>query len=492
MPFLLLAAQPAWAADAELPLQLRLAADAGEPGLFRYATERYDGSTPLTTGFELSFTGTIPASDRVAVTFVLTLTLPGKGSTALQELEVNATFEAEDGEPVVIPATADGPEVIATAWIATSAGGAQVVLLEVFVPVGGPAFSLGEQKVLKEISLTGAHGVANSIRDAVEHRFVTGVSNGEAILTTLATASALSATTAAGSGSDIVLDVDVHCDLVDDSVKTRPVRIDGLQQKLQLPVQRSIQVVTHVTAGAGASLAVAGVQSAAGPSELVIIVTPTVVVEAPAPQVLLNARVALLSGGGLMQVEGAMDRTQVLKEISGRATEPNTGRAGREARRTFVVGYQDNEPVTMAIETGTVLIFTPTSIGLDANQLDVQFSTRELFGEAGRFPFATPSGQKWIDLPETRSVELTTRVAAADGQTMALGGRLFERLVAGRSDDAETLVVATSNPAAGGGVRLDARLAQIFRTTVGSKKNRTDTEHSLEERVDCTELEPGP
>ena len=146
----LIAVPKTWAGDSEVPVSMQLLAEPGQNGVLRYVADRYDVrgasfgdplSIPVATGFELSFVGTIPSAGIVKVKLDLVLWLAEKGSQrnpgGVQELTVAAEFEVADGIPVVIPETANGPEIVATPRIVLDEGGSPTaVLLKVDVPIG--------------------------------------------------------------------------------------------------------------------------------------------------------------------------------------------------------------------------------------------------------------------------------------------------------------------------------------------------------------------
>ena len=172
MAFLLLAAQSVSAAESPLPMRLTLVAEADRTGVLRYVTRRYEivdpkgkagrvEAKPVATGFELSFVGTIPSAGRVEVTLNLTLTLPknekkpGRRPTRTEQFNVAATFEAADGESVLIPGTKDGPAIVVTPRIVTDSLGPEAVFLEVKLPLGGREVSLPAQRLVKYSDLVG-------------------------------------------------------------------------------------------------------------------------------------------------------------------------------------------------------------------------------------------------------------------------------------------------------------------------------------------------
>ena len=512
----LIAAPKAWAAggDSEVPMSIRLLAEAGQEGVLHYVAEHYDvrGASsrdpltiPVATGFELSFVGTIPSAGRVKVNLDLVLWLAEKGSRRdpgeVQELTVATEFEVADGDSVVIPETANGPRIVATPRIVAGDGSPTAVLLEVDVPIGGRAVALPRQQLVKQISLLGAEGSANSIHEAAGHSFVTGVTDGEAILTTLETGAELAATTEMATttdgGTSIRMDLAVGCDLVDDPAATKWVRgKKALSQKMHLPVARSVQVDTVASALDGQTFVLAGIETGDGETAILVFVTPRQVVDAPVPQVMLQARIVLVGGGGDVEgVEGSPHRTNHTKTVTTQASEPRTGLLFQSAERSFVVGHRDGEDVTLSLESETALEFTPSTLPSGDLLLGVHLAWKDFEAEATRLSLAEASGKKFVEVPQTRSLELVTNVAVRDGETVVLGGRFFEQNLPKSTHKLESLFFATANVLDDGAVRLEGRLIRVDEeTTRGSKNNHRsgEVEQNLNQELICAEIEPTP
>ena len=507
----LIAVPKTWAGNSEVPMSMQLLAEPGQNGVLRYVADRYDVrgasfrdplSTPVTTGFELSFVGTIPSAGRVKVKLDLVLWLAEKHSRRhpgeVQELTVAAEFEVADGDSYVIPETVNGPEVVATPRIVLDDGGSPTaVLLKVDVPIGGRAVALPRQRLVKNISLIGTEGSVNSIHEAAGHSFVTGVTDGEAILTTLETGARLAArtatTTATDGGTSIrMMDFAVGCDLVDDNVATKRVRGKALSHKLHLPVARSVHVDTVASVRDGSTIVLAGIQAGEGDTEIHVFVTPRVV-DAPAPQVQLEARILLIGGGGVDEVEGTPHRNRHLKTVSTQATEPRTGLLFQSAERSFVVGHRHGEDVTLSLESETALVFTPSTLPSGDHLIGVNLAWKDFEADAPRFSLGKGSKKKFVELPESRSLELVTNVAVRDGETVVLGGRVFEQNLPKSTHKLESLFFATANVLGDGAVRLEGRLVRVDEETTRESRHRaSEVEQSLNEELFCAEIETTP
>ena len=504
----LIAAPKAWAGrgDSEVPVSMQLLAEAGQKGVLHYVAERYDVrgvssgdplTIPVTTGFELSFVGTIPSAGRVKVKLDLVLWLAEKGwhrnPGEVQEFTVAAEFEVADGDSVVIPETANGPQIVATPHIIAGDGSPTVVLLKVDVPIGGRAVALPKQQLVKQISLVGTEGSANSIHEATGHSFVTGVTDGEAILTTLETGGQLAATTATDGGMSIRMDLVVGCDLVDDPVATKWVRGKALSQKLHLPVARSVRVDTVVSARDRDTFVLAGIETGDGETTILVFVTPRMV-DAPAPQVMLQARIVLVGGGGdVAEVEGSTHRTNHVKTVTTQASEPRAGLLFQSTERSFVVGHRGGEDVTLSLESETALEFTPSTLPSGDLLLGVHLAWKDFEADAPRHSLVKASGKKFVELPESRSLELVTNVAVRDGETVVLGGRFFEQNLPKSTNKLESLFFATANVLDDGAVRLEGRLVRVDEeTTRGSRHRAGEVEQNLNQELFCAEIEPTP
>lgn len=505
----LIAAPMAWAARgySEVPMSLQLLAEEGQKGVLRYVAERYDTrgvssgdplTIPVVTGFELSFVGTIPSAGRVKVKLDLVLWLAKKGwyrnSGEVQEFTVATEFEVADGDSIVIPETANGPQIIATPRIVAGDGSPTAVSLKVNVPIGGRAVALPRQRLVKQISLLGTEGSANSIREAAGHSFVTGMTDDEAILTTLETGAGLAATTATDGGTSIRMDLAVGCDLVDDPVTTKWFYGGGLPQKLHLPVTRSVHVDTVASAHDGETFVIAGIETGDRKNAILVFVTPQRVVDAPAPQVLLQARIVLAGGSGdVAKVEGSTHRTNNVKRVTTQASEPRTGLLFQGAERSFVVGHRDGEDVTLSLESETALEFTPSTLPSGDLLLGVHLVWKDFEAEAPRLSLVKASGNKFVELPETRSLELVTNVAVRDGETVVLGGRSFDQNLRKSTRKLESLLFATANVLDDGAVRLEGRLIRVDEeTTRRPRYLASEVEQNLSQELLCAEIEPAP
>jgi hypothetical protein len=488
----------------DVPVSIQLVSEVNQTGVLHYVAERYQDSggsngnplaVPVETGFELSFVGEIPSAGRVKVTLNLVLKLAEGGlrgkPVGVRELTVAASFEAADGDSVLIPETVNGPSIVATPRIVTVNSGPTMVYLEVRVPIGGNEFALPRQQLVKNISLLGTEESDNRVRETTGHSFLTGVADDKAVLTTLETGALLAARTSTNGGSTIGMDIAVDCEVVDDSVATKRVRDDGFWREIQLPVARSVSVDTMANIRSGDTFVLAGIESGNGENAILIFATPMLVVGSPVPQVHLEARIVLIGGGGnVAEVEGSTERTRYLKQITSRASEPRTGLLLDSAQQTFVVGYRAGEPVTLTLESGTVLEFEPTTLAPGELSLGLRLTRTEFAAETRRFPFVTASGKQWVDLPEMRSLELHTNFAANAGETVALAGYLLNRNLPKSSQRGESVVFATVDVLADGAVRLDGRLTAVAEETGLSKKGPTEVEQSVEEELMCAEIEP--
>jgi hypothetical protein len=517
-----------WAAKQapEVPFSLQLVADEGQAGTLRYAASRYqvqaskskDGrleATAVVTGFELSFLGAIPSAGRVEVSLELALTLPwkwkGKAISHLRTFRVAATIEAADGESVVIPETKSGPAIVVTPRIIADAGRPAAVFLKVEVPMGGEELLLPTQRVLRSIQLIGTHGSENSTRQAAGHNFVTGVNHGMAVLTSLETGAEL-ATVVSREGDTVTgLEIATTWELVDHPVITEQVLIDGLHQAIQLPVSRTLTVETMVSAASGQTLALAGaVAGGANPTEILILVSPALLEDAPVPQSLVETRFVLAAGGAgdLAPLEGATERTNILKQLKAEVSEPGSAKLLQREKQSFVVGDRDGETVTLMVESDTALKFSSETLAPGELLLGLDLSAVSFAPEPPKFPLNTASGIKAVELPETRILELNTDVSLRDGESIAAGGGLLEWISPEDSQTTETVFIGTAN-VDGGMVRFEGRLAQaaVQSSQPGdgpneveyecngsfnrqSKREPGGVEHNIEESLQCRKIVP--
>jgi hypothetical protein len=487
------------------PLTLRLIAEQGQTGILRYVADQYYVSGPaedakvesVTTGFELSFVGSIPSPDQVHVALDLTLTLPDArprgGTNGVQVLRVVNSFDAADGVPVLIPKTPDGPAIVATPHIVVGEAGAPAVLLQVAIPVGSQLLSLAPQKLMRNIKVVGTHGSDNSIRQATGHSFLTGVSAGEAVLSSVESGIELKAGISTDGATIVGLNIEVDCDFIDEPVATKTVRIDGLLQELQLPVARSLTVETVADFAPGQTMVLAGVEtSEANGTQIIVLATPNPIGGAPLPQVLVEARVALAAGGGVNPFEGATDRTETQKRYTTAATEPKSGALLQSAEQGFVVGYPNDVPAQLSLESNTFLQFTPKTLAGGKLQLDVNVTSVGFAPASPQFPLVTLKGEKLVDLPQTKILKLDSHVVVQDRETLILAGALSELGLAKSSQKLEWLFFGTAQLRADGSVLFDERLAEVAERTTLSKRVQNDTVHIVKEQLQCLELEPSP
>ncbi|HEY5625572.1 MAG TPA: hypothetical protein VIT93_03680, partial [Dehalococcoidia bacterium] len=361
--------------------------------------------------------------------------------------------------------------------------------------------------------LIGTEGSENSIREAAGHSFVTGVSEGTAVLTTLESGTGLATAISTEEDTGIGLDITVGCDLVDEPVATASAFIDGLSQDLQLPVARSLTVETVATFAPGQTLALAGILAGdTDPTEIFILVTPNLIEGAPVRQALVEAKVALVGSGGndIEPVEGATELTNTLKELTAEASEPDTARLVQRAKQTFVVGEQEGETVALSVDSETTLEFSPQTLAPGELLLGLGLSAVSFAPEPPRFPLNTASGTQWVELPETRILRLNTKLALGDGATVEVGGGLHERLVPESSEEIETQFFGTAT-VVDGVVRFEGRLVQVVRKQgsepeispenveyqcSGSFRHRSKAgpdgvEHSVEEVLQCLKVPQG-
>ncbi|MGR8953230.1 MAG: hypothetical protein ACU83V_12580 [Gammaproteobacteria bacterium] len=486
------------------PLTLQLIAEQEQTGILRYAADRHYVSGPASdariesavTGFELSFVGSIPSPGQVHVALHLTLTVPDSpppgGTNGVRELSVVTSFDAADGDTLFIPETPDGPAIAATPRIVAGGTRAPAVLLQVEIPVGGQLLSLGAQKLLRNIRLVGTHGSDNSFRQATGHSFLTGVSAGEAVLSSAESGTGLKAGISTDGATTIGLNIEVDCDFVDEPVATRTVRIDGLMQKLQLPVARSLTVETAADFAPGQTMALAGVKTGdPDGAEIIVLATPRLIDGAPLPQALVEAQVALVSGDA-NPVEGTTERTQKQKSYTTAAAEPKSGALLQSAEQAFVVGYPDDAPARLLLKSSTSLQFRPTTLAPGELQLDVNLTSVGFAPASPQFPLVTLKGEKLVDLPQTQVLKLDSHVAVHDGETIAIAGALSNLDFAGSSQKLESLFFGTAKLGADGSVRFDGRLVETAKQTTMSKKDQHDTVHTVKEQLQCLESAPSP
>ena len=127
----------------------------------------------------------------------------------------------------------------------------------------------------------------------------------------------------------------------------------------------------------GNTFVLAGIQAGERDTEILVFVTPRLV-DAPAPQVSLEARIVLIGGGGgVEEVEGSPHRSRHLKSVATRASEPRAGLLFQSAERSFVVGHRDGEDVTLSLESETVLEFTPYTLPSDDLLLGVNLAWKD-------------------------------------------------------------------------------------------------------------------
>ena len=487
------------------PLTLRLIAEQGQTGVLRYVADRYYVSGPaedaevesVATGFELSFVATIPSPGLVHVALDLTLTLPDTpppgGTNEVHVLSVVTSFEVADGVSMFVPETPDGPAIVATPKIVVGGAGAPAVLLQVAIPVGGQLVSLAAQNLVSDISVVGTHGSYNSIRQATGHSFLTGVSAGEAVLSSAESGTGLKAGISTDGATIIGLNIEVDCDFVDQPVATKTVRIDGLLQELQLPVARSLTIETVADLAPGQTMVLAGVEtSEPDGTQILVFATPTLIAGAPVPQAVVEARVVLLGGGGVDPFEGRTERTETQKRYSTAATEPKSGVLLQSAEQGFVVGYPHDVPVRLSLESNTSLQFRPTTLAPGELQLDVNVTSVGFAPASPQFPLVTLKGEKLVDLPQTRILKLDSHVAVHDGQTLAMAGGISELDLAKSSQKLEWLFLGRANLRADGSVLFDSQLADVAGQTSLSKKDRHDTVHTVNEQLQCLESAPSP
>jgi hypothetical protein len=515
--------------DSGEPFTLTLVTEAGQTGVFRYVAHRYEVGEPkgkadrveasaVATGFEFSFLGAIKSAGRVEVTLDLTLTLPekhsGKVPTRVKEHRVAATIETADGEPFQVPATKHGPAIVVTPSIIADTVGPQAISLKVEVPVGGEEISMPTQRLVSSVKLIGTNGSKNSIREAAGHSFVTGINEGTAVLTTLQEGTELAAVISSDGGTAMGLEVAVDCDFVDEPVSMEPVLVDGLPQHVQLPVARSLEVETVVSVGSGQTVALAGLFiGGADPTEIIVILTPELLEGTPVPQALVEARLILLAGSGEdpEPVEGATERTQRRKQLTAEATEPGSARLLQQAKQSFIVGDQDGETVRLLVASDTALRFSPRILAPEEILLAIDLSAVDFTPKPPTFPLNTASGPRMVELPETRILELNTDISVFDGQSVAAGAGLLERILPGDSRKTQTIFIGTTNVLDGGMVRLKGQLVQVTEQSIqpgfvpdeveyecsGSFNSQSKTdpdgvEHITEESLQCRKVVPSP
>lgn len=520
----------AWGAKESpgVPFTLTLIAEADRTGVLKYVAKRYDigaqkgradrvEATAISTGFELSFLGTIPSAGRVGVKLNLALTLPKKPSgrkpARVQKFSVAATFEAADGESVLIPETMDGPEIVVTPRIVTGGVGPPELLLQVEVPIGGQEVSLPAQRFDKSIQLVGVEGSKSWIREAAGHSFVTGVSEGTANLTQLQAGAELAAVISTDGDTGVGLEITVGCDLVDEPVATETVRIGSLSQDVQLPVARSLTLQTVVSIHSGDTWVLATVFTGdADPTEIIIFATPHLVVETPVPQALVEARALAASGGTVEPPEGAIERTKNQKELIIEASEPHSGILVQQEKQHFVVGDQDGETITLSMESETALKFSPRTLAPGELLLGVDLSAMSFAPESPQFPLNTASGVMSVECPETQILDLNTNISLYDGQSIALGGGILQWEVPENSEKTELIFLATAGVLDGGVVRLKGQLARAIQQQSNepgivpddvvfecsgsfnrqSKMGPDGVERNVSEALQCLKSEPPP
>jgi hypothetical protein len=507
------------------PLTLRLVAEQGQTGVLRYVADRYYVSGPawdakvesVATGFELRFVGSIPSPGQVHVALDLTLTLPDTprpgGANGAHTLSVVTSFDVANGVPMFIPETPDGPAIVATPRIVVDAAGVPAVLLEVAIPVGSQLVSLAAQRLLRDIRVMGTHGSDNSIRKATGHSFLTGVSAGEAVLSSAESGIGLKAGISTDGASIIGLNLEVDCDFVDEPVATKTVRIDGLLQELQLPVARSLTVETVADFAPGQTMVLAGVVTGEPDgTEIIVLATPRLIDGAPVPQAVVEARVALLGGGSMIPFEGTTERTETQKRYSIAATEPKSGVLLQNAEQGFVVGYPSGVPARLSLESNTSLQFRPTTLAPGELQLDVNVTSVGFAPASPQFPLVTLKGEKLVDspqtrilkrdshlkgeklvdLPQTRILKLDSHVVVHDGETVAIAGALSDLDLAESRQKLEWLFLGTAKLRADGSVLFDGRLAEVAEETTLSNEEKHDTVHTVKEQLQCLESAPSP
>ena len=261
------------------------------------------------------------------------------------------------------------------------------------------------------------------------------------------------------------LEITVGRDLVDEPVATATVFIDGLSHDLELPVARSLTVDTVATLAAGQTLALAGIFTGdADGTEIIIFATPNILEDAPVRQAVVEARIALLGGGGneIEPVDGATERTRTLKELTAEASEPDRARLVQRATQRFVVGDQEGETVAISVNSETTLEFSPRTLAPGELLLGIDLSAVSFAPEPPRFPLNTTSGITWVELPETRIVELKTNVALDAGETIAMGGGVLQRVVPGNREDTEMVFLGTAD-VVDGVVRFEGQLIHDVR-----------------------------
>ncbi len=486
------------------PLTLRLVAQEGQTGILRYVADRYYVSGPgedakvesVATGFEFSFIASIPSPGQVHVALDLTLTLPDTpppgGTNGVDVLSVVTSFDVADGVSMFIPETPDGPAIVATPRILVNGVGAPAVLLQVAIPVGGQLVSLAAQKLVTNISVVGIDRSENSIRQATGHSFLTGVSAGAAVLSNAESGTGLKAGISTDGATIIGLKIEVDCDSVDEPVATKTVRIDGLLQELQLPVARSLTVETVADFLPGQTMVLAGVETReSDPTQVLVFATPTLITTASLPQALVEARVVLVGGGGgVNPFEGATERTQTQKRYSTAAVEPKGGVLLQSAEQSFVLGYPNEVPVRLSLESKTLLRFMPTTLSPGELQLDLDITSIGFAPASPQFPLVTLKGEKLVDLPQTRILKLDSHVALHDGESLAAAGALSELNLAESSQKLEWLLLGTARLRADGSVLFDGRLAEVAEQTTLSDKDQHDTVHTVKEQLQCLESVP--
>lgn len=202
----------------------------------------------------------------------------------------------------------------------------------------------------------------------------------------------------------------------------------------------------------------------------------------------------LVGGGGdVKEVEGSPHRTNHLKTVTTQASEPRAGLLFQSAERSFVVGHRDGEDVTLSLESETALEFTPSTLPSGDLLLGVHLAWKDFEAEASHFSLVKGPGKKFVELPETRSLELVTNVAVHDGDTVVLGGRFFEQNLPKSTHKLESLFFATANVLDDGAVRLEGRLVRVDEETTRESRHRAgEVEQNLNQELLCAEIEPAP
>jgi hypothetical protein len=160
--------------------------------------------------------------------------------------------------------------------------------------------------------------------------------------------------------------------------------------------------------------------------------------------------------------------------------------------------------VAISVNSETTLEFSPRTLAPGELLLGIDLSAVSFAPESPRFPLNTTSGIKWIEVPETRIVELKTNVALDDGDTLAMGGGVLQRVVPGHRENTEMVFLGTA-AVVGGVVRFEGQLLHDVRQQSsepevspeiveyqcnGSFRSQSKTgpdgvEHSVEEGLQC-------